>query len=141
MSRRPDCSIVIQWQALERGREWIKYQEPNVCLSREVKQIDQVFVEAEGKLFLSKSGCGHLQDLQTLIRPRGVVQAKAHGAVLVTPEERDQHRRQADWHLGRELFVEAIPCSDGQMCFSDLPAAVVTAAERKVSNDTLGLGQ
>ncbi|EJB8526033.1 TPA: hypothetical protein NDT83_002778 [Pseudomonas aeruginosa] len=55
MSRRPDCSIVIKWQALERGREWIEYQEPNVCLSREVKQIDQVFVEAEGKLLLSKS--------------------------------------------------------------------------------------
>ena len=45
MSRRPDCSIVIKRQALERGREWIEYQEPNVCLSREVKQIDQVFVE------------------------------------------------------------------------------------------------
>lgn len=55
MSRRPDCSIVIKWQALKRGREWIEYQEPNVCLSREVKQIDQVFVEAEGKLLLSKS--------------------------------------------------------------------------------------
>ncbi len=55
MSRRPDCSIVIKRQALERGREWIEYQEPNVCLSREVKQIDQVFVEAEGKLLLSKS--------------------------------------------------------------------------------------
>ncbi|ETU71347.1 hypothetical protein Q094_07018, partial [Pseudomonas aeruginosa PS42] len=23
MSRRPDCSIVIKWQALKRGREWI----------------------------------------------------------------------------------------------------------------------
>ncbi|AVJ96675.1 hypothetical protein CSB92_0983 [Pseudomonas aeruginosa] len=82
-------------------------------MSREVKQIDQVFVEAEVKLFLSKSGCGHLQDLQTLIRPRGVVQAKAHGTVLVTPEERYQHRGQADWHLGREPFVEAIPRPDG----------------------------
>lgn len=45
-------------------------------MSREVKQIDQVFVEAEVKLFLSKSGCGHLQDLQTLIRPRGVCKRK-----------------------------------------------------------------